>query len=185
MDDLTTLATIALVAGAVGVLAGMAVRRWGLFTARVESVSMEPTLSPGQLLLVRRLRGLERVRRGDIVVVDSTEAGRAVVKRAVGLPGDRVTVDRHGAVAVDDLPLVEDYALRSSGPRLDVQVPAGRLLLLGDNRARSSDSRSWRQPAVSGHAVIGRVIHTFGHSPSRPRTPSRTSTSTSTPGGSP
>ena len=70
----------------VGALMGLAVRRWMVASARVVSSSMEPTLRPGQRLVVRRLRTAGRVARGDLVLVRSAEVGRVVVKRAIGLP---------------------------------------------------------------------------------------------------
>lgn len=150
----------------VGALAGLAVRRWIGATARVESFSMEPTFRPGQRLLVRRLRPAERVARGDVVLVRSDEVGRVVVKRAIGLPGERVELDARGRVSIDGHLLAEPYARGASGAAGSDQgaatttyaVPAGRLWLLGDNRAASSDSRAWRQPYLPEDAVVGKVV---------------------------
>lgn len=63
-------------------------------TARVEGVSMEPTLSNGDLLLVDRLGPhLTAPARGDIVVVGLNANGLAGVKRVIALPGDTVEID--------------------------------------------------------------------------------------------
>jgi signal peptidase I len=151
----------------VGAATGLAVRWWLVAPVRVESSSMEPTLRPGQRLAVRRLRPAERVIRGDVVLARSAELGRVVVKRAIGLPGERVELDRDGGVAVDGHPIAEPYAARP-GPRPAHQpvaepanmfaVPEGSLFLLGDNRAASSDSRTWRQPYLPEDAVLGKVV---------------------------
>ncbi|MGD7732204.1 signal peptidase I [Propionibacteriaceae bacterium G57] len=138
MNQLTWLLAIAAIAIA-GAVAGLALRRWVLFPARVESSSMRPTLDPGQRLLVRRVRGLHQLNRGDVVLVHSHELGRVVVKRAVGLPGDWVVFDKDGR------------AHRH-------QVGDGGVFLVGDNREQSSDSRRWGRPDVPVGAVLGRVV---------------------------
>ncbi|MEV8374240.1 signal peptidase I [Kribbella sp. NPDC056861] len=97
-------------------------------SVQVVGTSMEPTLSAGDRILVRR-SGLERVRRGQIVVIanPSPVAGDPswLVKRVVALPGDEIP--RDGVPALREVQ--EDV------------VPAGRLVLLGDNQAASYDSR--------------------------------------------
>lgn len=116
------------------------VLRRRLLVVTVLGVSMEPTYQSGDRLLVRRSR-LKVVRTGQIVVVqipgatpgDST-AGR-LVKRAVAVPGDPVP------------PQI---------PISDQVVPEGRLLVLGDNPARSNDSR--RLGYIPADALIGVVL---------------------------
>jgi signal peptidase I len=141
---------------AAGVAAAVAIRRI-VWLTRVESWSMAPTLRPGSLLLTRRLRRSDGVRRGDVVVLRSAELGRRVVKRVIGLPGETVVVDGRG-VSVDGVPLAEPYVLANGGAEGSFSVPDVAYLVLGDNRARSSDSRSWRQPFVVRSAIEGRWI---------------------------
>lgn len=124
---------------------------------RVRSHSMTPTLSDGQLVLTRSLRPTHAVGRGDLVVLDSpVEPDLHIVKRIVGLPGEKVTFDA-GKVSIDGRPLPEPYATRSVF-RGDYQVPAGHYLVLGDNRDASSDSRSWSRPYVPRSALRGRLV---------------------------
>lgn len=161
--------TVGLVSGLVavsallGLLLGRVVRRRVGFVVEVESVSMTPTLGPGQRL-VARVPGA--VRRGDVVVVDSAELRRTVVKRVVGLPGEHVAVDARGRVVVDGHCLDEPYVAHRGGPPRVFDVPPDQLLLLGDNRSASSDARVWREPYVPVRAVRGRVV---GHRPPPPR----------------
>lgn len=138
---------------AAGMAAAVAIRHV-VWLTRVESWSMAPTLRPRSLLLTRRLRRSDGVRRGDVVVLRSAELGRRVVKRVVGLPGETVVVDSRG-VSVDGVPLAEPYVLVHGGAGGSFPVPDGAYLVLGDNRARSSDSRSWRQPFVARSAIEG------------------------------
>lgn len=148
----------AAVAVVTAVVAGVVLRRRVGFLTAVESSSMAPALAPGQRVLTRRLPRTGRVERGDILVVGSEELGRVIVKRVIGLPGERVQVDEDGGVRIDGVSLAEAYVIRRGGPAGTFAVPEGHVLLLGDNRAGSSDSRSWRQPFLPLSAVQGRVL---------------------------
>ena len=102
------------------------------------------------------MRRAGRIRRGDLVVVDSPEAGRLVVKRVVGLPGELVEIVE-GTVRIDGQRLPEPYASPSVFSGV-YRVPEGRYVLLGDNRDASSDSRTWLQPYVDRRAIRGRLV---------------------------
>lgn len=126
------------------VVAWLLVLRSRLLVVTVHGVSMEPTYHSGDRLLVRRAR-LGRVRAGQVVVVqveasspDDPTGGR-LVKRAVAVPGDPVP---------PQIPV--------PGPR----VPVDSLLVLGDNLARSNDSR--RLGYLPADALIGVVLRPIG-----------------------
>jgi signal peptidase I len=107
---------------------------------RVGSDSMSPTIGPGDLVLVDR--GDDVVDRMDVVVVDHPDTGSLLVKRAVGLGGDRVAIE-DGVLVIDDAPVCEPTI---DPERLDgvwfgpLTVPPGEVFLLGDNRGSSVDS---------------------------------------------
>lgn len=64
-----------------------------VFTARVEGVSMQPTLHDGDALLIDRIGvRLAPPRRGDIVVIAEAN-GVPAVKRVIAVPGDTVEID--------------------------------------------------------------------------------------------
>lgn len=123
-------------------------------TYSVPSSSMEPTLLPGDhLVVLRYLTG--QPRRGEVVVFDDG-TGTARVKRVIGVGGDSVLI-ADGRVFVNGESLEEDtYALNSTSPSASVHVvPRDHLFLLGDNRDLSSDSRELGfvpLRAVLGHA---------------------------------
>jgi signal peptidase I len=76
----------------------------------------------------------------------------------IGVPGDRVVI-RDAVLSVNDRPLVEPYVDRASIDGLytpTTRVPEGRVFVLGDNRARSIDSREFGPVAVE--EVEGRVV---------------------------
>ncbi|WP_198950357.1 signal peptidase I [Kineosporia sp. A_224] len=139
--------TLAVRAAAV-LVAALLVRAFVAHPDVVESTSMTPTLHPGDVVLVVRpsLAGLlDGLDRGDLVVAREPGTGDAVVKRVVGLPGDVVeiadAVTTVGGVAVDE-PYVDRTRIDGLyyGP---VTVPAGTVLLMGDDRSRSVDSRDY------------------------------------------
>ncbi len=125
---------------------------------RVRGQSMEPTLRQGDYVLVRACKEPARApRRGDIVVVAMAE-GRHV-KRIVGLPGERVVFTR-GMLLVDGDRLIEPY-LRGLPPYLGLEesefsLARDEYFVMGDNRARSTDSRHCGP--VTRSSMEGRTI---------------------------
>jgi len=167
--------------------------------SHILSGSMEPTLRVGDFLLVdkqsyapggfldRALLPPETVHRGDVVIfIFPPDPAKDLVKRVVGMPGDRLRM-RAGHVFVNDLELREPYAfyspgrenhfrddfpsLRDADPNVDPQwwvqlrklsrdgdivVPTGEYFVLGDNRNDSEDSRYWG--FVPRAAILGRPL---------------------------
>ena len=142
---------------------------------QVPSGSMEHTLEQQDRIAAIRLADFER---GDVVVFedppaqwmgpqpessnpirrfmedlkllpDSTQG--YLVKRVIGMPGDRVTCcDQTGAITVNGVALDETEYLYTdasgnqvapSDTPFDIVVPAGYIFVLGDHRDRSGDSR--------------------------------------------
>lgn len=128
-----------LLAGALALwAAGIAVNR---SLRDVTGSSMEPALSPGDRLVVRPV-GPVLPRRGDVVVLrDPREPERRTIKRVVGVPGEHVRL-RAGRLAIDGVVHIEPHAHRRCGDD-DRTVPPHHVYVLGDNRARSTDSRTY------------------------------------------
>jgi len=124
---------------------------------RIEGQSMEANLHHGQFLIVSKLvYYLHPPERGDVVVFHSPQNPRKdFIKRVVGLPGEDVEM-REGAVYVNGVRVHETYISnpgnRSWGPEV---VGEFEYFVLGDNRANSSDSRSWGM--LDGDAIIGKA----------------------------
>ncbi|WP_036328065.1 S26 family signal peptidase [Microbispora sp. ATCC PTA-5024] len=132
-----TLALVVLLASALvaaAVVAGQILR-----VVEVHGESMEPGLWPGDQVLVRRLRpggSGRRVRRGDIVVIARVGPGEGFTLDG----GTNLVIKRAAAVAGDPIPPGFEALGEALG---EVRVPPGRLLVLGDNPSRSTDSRQW------------------------------------------
>ncbi|MDR0531533.1 MAG: signal peptidase I [Oscillospiraceae bacterium] len=136
---------------------------FGVKPTMVDGVSMEPALRDRQTLVIAAWP--RRVRHGDIVVVadTGTSLGEPIVKRVIGLPGDKINIDfQAGVVYRNGEALDEPYAAAPTDIRYDVvfplEVPPGRCFLLGDNRAHSEDSRSSRVGLVDLREIEGVVI---------------------------
>lgn len=122
----------------------------------VMSEAMEPTYRPGERLIIERIDAGE-IRRGDVVLVHVPDRyqDRPVLQRVIGMGGDHVVCDGH-RITVNGKPVDEPYVMRgevnpANGP-YDVQVPDGRLFLLGDHRGirttRGSSSTSSRAASL-------------------------------------
>jgi signal peptidase I len=106
---------------------------------RVHGASMEPTLHDGDVLLTTPLR---HPARGHLVVIDEPADGsHQQVKRVLGLPGE-VVRSVQGHLLVDGVGLLEPYA-QGRGQNGALTVPPGHVVVLGDNRPASTDSRTY------------------------------------------
>jgi signal peptidase I len=144
----------------------LAVIIWGavnFVTMRVvvDGISMEPNLFGGERLIVNRLvyRFFGEPERGDVIVFESpVNPKENLVKRVIGLPGETLTVEG-GEVYINGVSLDEPYiaAHIQANEQGRWTIPAGYYFVMGDNRNRSSDSRSWGmlpQDLIMGKAWV-------------------------------
>lgn len=124
----------------------------------VPTASMTPTLRAGDSVLVNKLayRFVDPQRR-DLVVFRRPASGELMLKRVVGLGGDRVGVE-DGVLHVNGRAIREPFVDRRLvdsvyfGP---VRVPAGAVFVMGDRRSDSLDSRVFG--SVPRRRILGRV----------------------------
>lgn len=128
---------------------------------------MEPTLQINDRLMVDKLSyRFKSPQRGDIVVFTPPKAALAAcgvpqnsndswVKRAIGLPGDKVEV-KGETVYVNDRPLQEPYIASKPQYQLKIAVPPNTYLVLGDNRNNSCDGHVWG--FLPRNQIIGRAF---------------------------
>ena len=125
---------------------------------RVEGQSMEPNLHSEQRLVVEKLSyRFHGPQRFDIVVLKMPDQGEELlIKRVIGLPGETVEI-RDGQVYVDGILLEEPFIDTSTHPGRDskITVPPLHVYVMGDNRDRSNDSRSFGPVPIDN--VIGRA----------------------------
>lgn len=131
--------------------------------ARVDGISMQPTLNSEDAMLVSKWHYyIFEPTYNDLVVIDysasNSLAHKYLVKRIIGLPGDRLEfkgnhIYRNGHV-VD-----EDYLKEKMIGQIDkvIDVPDHKVFVMGDNRNESIDSRHFGYIDIQ-EQIIGKVI---------------------------
>ncbi len=147
---------------------------------QVDGPSMETTLQNNDRLLVWKLpRTWARItnhdyipKRGDVVIFVERDTsgfgpaeGKQLIKRVIGLPGERVVVD-DGKVRVynkenpdgfePDKTLPYGNVIKETTGERDVVIPKGSLYVLGDNRGNSLDSRSFGP--IEAKDLVGKLV---------------------------
>lgn len=137
--------------------------------SRVPSASMENTIMTNDRVIGWRLAyklGGEP-ERGDIVIfhheIGPAKEDTRLVKRIIGLPGERVEIrDNQVYINGDSTPLEEPYlpeAMESED--FIFEVPEGCYLMLGDNRNHSADARDWIDPYVPKKDIMAKVLFRY------------------------
>jgi signal peptidase I len=181
----------------VALLLAVVIKTYAIQAFFIPSGSMQDTLQINDRVLVNKIvYHLRDIHRGDIVVFNGDGSwapgpvpasqnfiqeffsgfasmfgfghpGDILIKRVIGLPGDRVACcDAQGRVTVNGVPLNEQSYLYPgdvpSESRFDIVVPPGRLWVMGDHRFISDDSRGHLGDPGGGtvpeSAVIGRAF---------------------------
>jgi signal peptidase I len=155
----------------------MFIRTFFIQAFKIPSGSMRPTLIERDRLMVNKLRygpkvpftknkrlpGLTKPRRGDVVVfIYPADPSRDFIKRLVGFGGETVEI-KEGDIYIDgervEDPRVKDIFYYNRGEYgkegHPVTVPEGHYFVLGDNSGSSSDGRFWG--FVPEENMIGRA----------------------------
>jgi signal peptidase I len=132
---------------------------------KVEGTSMMPGLSDQERIFINKFTyrfGLGSIERGDTVVFEFPgDTSKSYIKRVIGLPGDRVRIDR-GQVYVNGQALEEDYVepdYRDDVSKPEVVVDPDEYYVLGDHRNSSSDSRVWG--TVPRKFIYGKAVFCY------------------------
>lgn len=128
---------------------------------RVTGASMEPAVRDGGISITNRLSYVFRApKRGDIITFDHEES--VLIKRVIGIPGDRVAF-RDGCVYINGTAVEETYLRDGTKTACDREfsVPDDCVLVMGDNREMSVDSRDWAAPYVHRERILGQVMLLF------------------------
>lgn len=141
----------------------------------IPSGSMRDTIQPGDRVATSKLApSIDGLHRGDIIVFDDPSnwlsqedrgalGGDYLIKRLIGLPGDVVECDGAGepirinGVAVDERAYLRD-GVEPSAFAFRVEVSAGHVFVMGDNRANSADSRYHQDDSEHGLVPIKNIV---------------------------
>ncbi|WP_243145915.1 signal peptidase I [Clostridium chromiireducens] len=130
------------------------------FNVYIPSGSMIPTLNIDDKLIVTKVYDKQNLKEGDIIVFYSDEYNERLVKRLIGLPGDKIEI-KDGIVFRNGEQLKENYLKNKDKYNGTFEVPKGEYFFLGDNRPDSIDSRRWEKPYIDGSNIEGKVQFRF------------------------
>lgn len=134
----------------------------------VNGASMDNTFKNGDYILTSKIAyRLDKPMRGDVIVFSSPQNPDIdFIKRIIGEPGERIRIE-NGLVFIDGKALNEPYTssettLYKNGfikKGVEVTVPEDSYFVLGDNRARSSDSRQFG--FIPRSTIVGKVFFRY------------------------
>ena len=130
----------------------------------VSGVSMEPTLTEGQVVIVNKFEYNFKVpKRNDVIVYKQSNKEHSYfeLKRVIGLPGETVKI-KNGVVYINDevikekvkTDIIQNGGLAEEGVKLD----DNEYFVLGDNRNESEDSRFASVGNVLKNEILGKAI---------------------------
>ena len=132
--------------------------------SRVYGISMLPNFEDRDYLVISKQAYSRTLpERGDVVVfetelVDENGNDKNLIKRVIGLPGEKVTVS-DGKVYINGEQLDDSYTLEGyTNGMVEIVVPEGEVFCLGDNRLHSTDSRSYSVGCIPTDEIIGKVV---------------------------
>ncbi|WBW97364.1 signal peptidase I [Oceanirhabdus sp. W0125-5] len=154
------------------------IRQFVFFNVKVPTGSMLPTIQLQDRILVTRIYNFDNIERGDILVFDSKENGKTLIKRLIGLPGDTIKLMPNGEVYVNGKLYEEnyvkfqineekfnkgDYSTFSYGNMElgEYTIPQDHYFFLGDNRPSSIDARYWKEPYIPQEDIQGKAQIVF------------------------
>jgi signal peptidase I len=142
----------------------------------IPSGSMLDTIHEGDRVVTTQLAPtLAKLQRGDVIVFkdpahwlneessSSQEHSEYLIKRLIGMPGDTVACDGAGSpITINGVAIDEQSYIRPgvdpSAVAFKITVSANHVLVLGDNRANSADSRFHQDDGDNGLVPISDVV---------------------------
>ena len=130
---------------------------------RVEGTSMLPRLEDHDRLFINKfVYHIESIQRSDVVVFHyPRDPEKSYIKRVIGLPGDRIWIDR-GHVWLNGVPLRENYVpdrYRDARSMAEMVIPDDCYFMMGDHRSISSDSREFGP--VERDLIYGKAVFVY------------------------
>jgi len=126
----------------------------------VPSPSMDPTLKVGDKVIINKIAyKIGSIERGDIVAFHSPLEEKDLVKRAIAVEGDEITLTSEGEIYINGERITESYIQADQGVSYinqTVTLDEDEVFVMGDNRNNSFDSRYFG--AIPGEDVFGEFL---------------------------
>ncbi|MBQ7862052.1 MAG: signal peptidase I [Clostridia bacterium] len=124
---------------------------------QISGSSMEPTLNDEEIVVLLKTANMKK---GELCCF--SYQNKLLIKRVVGLPGDKINIDTNGNVYVNDELIDEPYITDRAFGECDITFPCyvtdNHYFVLGDHRSTSIDSRSSAIGLVSEEFIVGKIF---------------------------
>lgn len=124
---------------------------------QISGSSMEPTLNDEEIVVLLKTTNMKK---GELCCF--SYQNKLLIKRVIGLPGDKINIDENGNVYVNDEPIDEPYVTDRALGECDIAFPCyvtdNHYFVLGDHRSTSIDSRSSVIGLVSEDYIVGKIF---------------------------
>jgi signal peptidase I len=147
----TAIRVVALIAGSTVLFGAI------LLPVRLSGNSMQPTYDDGEMNFANRLAFiLRQPARGDVVAIRMAGPGVVYVKRIVGLPGERVEIEK-GTVKINGQPLAEPAIVyRAPWNVPPTTLGAYEYFVIGDNRAMDVNAHDFGR--TTRDRLVGKLL---------------------------
>ena len=121
----------------------------------VAGEAMSPTYNNGDYLLINKFD--KNFARGDVVIFRTEKQPSSfLIKRIIGLPSEKVDI-QGGKVLINGQVLNESYYNGETVPDSSVTLNQDQYFVLGDNRTKSFDSRSFGP--ITKSSIQGKIFY--------------------------
>lgn len=104
---------------------------------KVDGDSMYNTLNDNDIVLLSKLSSIDRF---DIIVLKENDNNATIIKRVIGMPGDKVKI-RNNKIYINNKIIEDEYAYGETSDYDEITLGDDEYFVLGDNRLISKDSR--------------------------------------------
>ncbi len=120
---------------------------------KVDGDSMYNTLNDNDIVLLSKLSSIDRF---DIIVLKENDNNATIIKRVIGMPGDKVKI-RNNKIYINNKIIEDEYAYGETSDYDEITLSDDEYFVLGDNRLISKDSRYFgaiKKSDIKGKAVF-------------------------------
>ena len=120
---------------------------------KVDGDRMYNTLNDNDIVILSKLSSIDRF---DIIVLKENDNNATIIKRVIGMPGDKVKI-RNNKIYINNKIIEDEYAYGETSDYDEITLGDDEYFVLGDNRLISKDSRYFgaiKKSDIKGKAVF-------------------------------